>query len=179
MSQTKMIFSNCDCKVSQLIRELFSTLIKGGNVDCDCKSHPCMGKKRRGGAGARQRRSVRRAEASLPPLPPIPQSHRMQGTRHSPEPPALPPRRSSTSLATPWPRPLPRPPVSPTPRPPQRSSSLKSSKNAMDRKKDLDGKSELIKNVTKFLDQKSEEQNRIAKEKIEIYQKKEHTWGRL
>ena len=132
MSQTKMILSNCDCKVSQLIRELFSTLIKGGNVDCDCKSHPCMGKKRRGGAGARQRRSVRRAGASLPPLPPIPQSHR----RHSPEPPALPPRRSSTSLATPWPRPLPRPPPSPPPRPPQRSSSLKSStQNAVDRKK--------------------------------------------
>ena len=154
MSQTKMILSNCDCKVSQLIRELFSTLIKCGNVGCDCKSHPCMGKKRRGGAGARQRRSVRRAGASLPPLPPIPQSHRMQGTRHSPEPPALPPRRSSTattSLAAPSPRPLPRPPPSPPPRPPQRSSSLKSStKNAMDRKKDLDEKSELIKNVKKF-----------------------------
>ena len=42
----------------------------------------------------------------------------------------------------------------------------------MDRNKDLDGKSELIKNVTKFLDQKSDKQNRIAKEKIEIYQKK-------
>ena len=108
MSQTKMILSKCDYKVSQLIRELFSTVIKGGNMDCDCKSHPCMGKKRRGGAGARQRRSVRHAGASLPPLPPIPQSHR----RHSPEPPALPPRRSSTSLATPWPRPLPRPPAS-------------------------------------------------------------------
>ena len=165
MSKTKGFLSNCDCKISQLIRELFATLIRGGNEECDCKSHPGMGKKRRGGAGARQRCSVRRAEASLPPLPPTPRSH-------SPEPPALPPRRSSTSLATPWPRPLPRPPASPPPRPPQRSSSLKSSKNAMDRKKDLDGKSALIKNVTKFLDQKSEEQNRIAKKKIEIYQNK-------
>ena len=100
----------------------------------------------------------------------------MQGTRHSPEPPALPPRRSSpatTSLAAPSPRPLPRPPPSPPPRPPQRSSSLRSpTKNAMDRKKDLDGKSELINNVKKFLDQTSDKQNRIAKEKIELYQRK-------
>ena len=42
----------------------------------------------------------------------------------------------------------------------------------MDRKKDLDGKSAMIKNVTNFLNQKSEEQNRIAKKKIEIYQNK-------
>ena len=42
----------------------------------------------------------------------------------------------------------------------------------MDRKKDLDGKSALIKNVSKFLDRTSEKQNRIAKEKIEIYQRK-------
>jgi len=165
MSITKGQLSNCDCKISQLVRELFAILIKGGNEECDCKSHPGMGKKRRGGAGARKRRSVRRAESSLPPLPPTPHSH-------SPEPPVWPPLRSSTSLATPWPRPLPRPPASPTPRPPQRSSSLKSSKNAMDRKKDLDRKSALIKNVTTFLDQNSEEQNRIAKKKIEIYQKK-------
>ena len=42
----------------------------------------------------------------------------------------------------------------------------------MDRKNDLEGKSTLMKNVTKFLDQKAEEQNRIAKKKIEIYQNK-------
>jgi len=163
MSITKGQLSNCDCKISQLVRELFAILIKGGHEDCDCKSHPGMGKKRRGGAGARMRRSVRRAESSLPPLPPTPRSQ-------SPEPPALPPRRSSTLLATPWPRPLPRPPVDPPPTPPQRSSSLRPSKNAMDRK--LEGKSTLMRNVTKFLDLKAEEQNRIAKKKIEIYHNK-------
>ena len=42
----------------------------------------------------------------------------------------------------------------------------------MDRKNYLEGKSTLMRNVTKFLDQKAEEQNRIAKKKIEIYQNK-------
>lgn len=42
----------------------------------------------------------------------------------------------------------------------------------MDRKNNLEGRSTLMKNVTEFLDQKSEEQNRLARKKIEIYQNK-------
>ena len=117
-----------------------------------------MGKKKRGGARARQRRIVRRAADSLPPLPPKPQSPHTQGTRHSPEPPAVPPRRSSP--ATP-------------PRPPLRSSSLWSpTKDAMDKKQYLGERSGIIENVKKFLDQTSAERNKMAKEKIELYQRK-------